>query len=190
MLMNKIYAVNENSKDNLQCRICLEEIEESIFSIGDMIKPCNCDGTQKYVHRECLNKWLEFNTQNINYYRCSECLQEYRYEEIQLEKTCCRVVIRNFHNLVKNYYIVSFLICLSIFFIFGLFGLFLAYNIDSLISGVIIEFSKDYSYITIPILGNIIFSIINFTYYFFHNIILSLFYSKYYNWIDFTPFNI
>ena len=182
--MNKISMINENSEDNLQCRICLEEIEADIFNIGDMIKPCNCDGTQRYVHRECLNKWLEFNKKNINYYRCQECLHEYNFEVIELEKNCQRVIVRNCNYLLKNYYILSFLISFAIFFIFGLIGLFLAININSLVSNVIIEFSNEYSYITIPILGNIVFSIINFTYYFFHQLILTLFYTKHYEWED------
>jgi len=189
MLMNKISIINENTEEMYQCRICLEEIDSDIFSVSDMIKPCACDGTQKYVHRECLNKWLEYNTQNINYYRCPECLQEYKFEEIELEKTCSRVLIINIHNIVKNYYLLSFLISFAIFFIFGLIGLFLAFNINSVISDVIIEFSKEYSYITIPILGNIVFSILSFIYYFFHNIILSLFYNKLYNWKDFNKNN-
>ena len=184
MLMNKISIINETSKDNLQCRICLEEIEADIFNIGDMIKPCNCDGTQKYVHRECLNKWLEFNKKNINYYRCPECLHEYNFEVLELEKTCQRVLVRNFHNIVKNYYFLSFLLSFAIFFIFGLIGLFFAIYINSVISDVIIEFSKEYSYITIPILGNIVFSLVIFTYYFFHQMILTLFYTRYYEWED------
>jgi hypothetical protein len=35
-----------------QCRICLEEDRPE-----DMIAPCRCKGTQKYVHRDCLDKW-------------------------------------------------------------------------------------------------------------------------------------
>jgi hypothetical protein len=35
---------------NDQCRICFEED-------GDLITPCYCKGTMKFVHRNCLNKW-------------------------------------------------------------------------------------------------------------------------------------
>uniref|UniRef100_A0A803M9T4 RING-CH-type domain-containing protein n=1 Tax=Chenopodium quinoa TaxID=63459 RepID=A0A803M9T4_CHEQI len=34
-----------------QCRICLEIEGE------DLIAPCHCKGTQKYVHRSCLDNW-------------------------------------------------------------------------------------------------------------------------------------
>ncbi|XP_056167800.1 uncharacterized protein LOC115681745 isoform X2 [Syzygium oleosum] len=37
--------------DQPQCRICLENGGE------DLIAPCHCKGTQKYVHRSCLDNW-------------------------------------------------------------------------------------------------------------------------------------
>ena len=35
-----------------QCRICFSGAED-----GKLISPCKCDGTQKYVHEDCLRKW-------------------------------------------------------------------------------------------------------------------------------------
>lgn len=43
--------------ENPQCRICLEE--EPL----DFISPCQCRGTQRFVHRECLDLWRR---QNVN----------------------------------------------------------------------------------------------------------------------------
>ncbi|XP_010273535.1 PREDICTED: uncharacterized protein LOC104609042 isoform X2 [Nelumbo nucifera] len=37
--------------DQPQCRICLDTEGE------DLIAPCHCKGTQKYVHRSCLDHW-------------------------------------------------------------------------------------------------------------------------------------
>ncbi|XP_057769624.1 uncharacterized protein LOC130989602 isoform X3 [Salvia miltiorrhiza] len=37
--------------DQPQCRICLDAEGE------DLIAPCHCKGTQKYVHRSCLDNW-------------------------------------------------------------------------------------------------------------------------------------
>ncbi|XP_004517154.2 ERAD-associated E3 ubiquitin-protein ligase DOA10-like, partial [Cicer arietinum] len=37
--------------DQPQCRICLDLGGE------DLIAPCHCKGTQKYVHRSCLDNW-------------------------------------------------------------------------------------------------------------------------------------
>ncbi|XP_058195184.1 uncharacterized protein LOC131311663 isoform X2 [Rhododendron vialii] len=47
--------VDENcnlvNADQSQCRICLDSGGE------DLIAPCHCKGTQKYVHRSCLDNW-------------------------------------------------------------------------------------------------------------------------------------
>ena len=39
------------------CRICLEE--ESNYDL--LINPCRCNGTSKYVHKNCINTWLQDN---------------------------------------------------------------------------------------------------------------------------------
>jgi hypothetical protein len=61
--------------DSVECRICLEE-----NNVDDMISPCLCRGSQRYVHRNCLNIWREQNRNN--YYRCSVCLYEYRISRV------------------------------------------------------------------------------------------------------------
>ena len=50
MSETKIQIYDENSL--AECRICLENGETAL------ITPCNCRGSQKYVHLECLNKLL------------------------------------------------------------------------------------------------------------------------------------
>ena len=42
------------------CRICLENEDSK-----NLISPCNCTGSQQYVHKECLNKWQETMISNI-----------------------------------------------------------------------------------------------------------------------------
>jgi len=49
-----------------QCRICLEDV-----SLNELISPCLCDGTSKYVHIECLNRWR--NTTPRAFLKCAEC---------------------------------------------------------------------------------------------------------------------
>ena len=58
---------NPNQQD--MCFICFE-------SHGDIIRVCNCTGTNNGVHRECLNKWLE--QKKINY--CMTCKYKYKYD--------------------------------------------------------------------------------------------------------------
>jgi hypothetical protein len=56
----------------IQCRICLEENNQD-----DMISPCLCRGTSKYVHRECLNKWIESKVNQEASIKCQECHFQY-----------------------------------------------------------------------------------------------------------------
>ena len=43
-------AVEEAHAD---CRICLESSPKSM-----LVAPCECTGTCRYVHRECLERWV------------------------------------------------------------------------------------------------------------------------------------
>ncbi|KAG5239436.1 hypothetical protein OIU78_006019 [Salix suchowensis] len=49
-----------------QCRICLDIGGE------DLIAPCDCKGTQKYVHRSCLDNWRS-TMKGFAFSRCTVC---------------------------------------------------------------------------------------------------------------------
>lgn len=61
-----------------QCRICFD-------SDGELISPCNCSGTLKYIHTECLQKWrktLPINVFNNNRdIQCEICHKYYEFED-------------------------------------------------------------------------------------------------------------
>lgn len=50
------------------CRICFE-------TGGELFCPCNCSGTMKWVHRECLQKWIIESLSN----ECELCKKKYNY---------------------------------------------------------------------------------------------------------------
>ncbi|GJQ11451.1 hypothetical protein GpartN1_g3242.t1 [Galdieria partita] len=50
------------------CRICHDT------DPYELIRPCDCTGTLAYVHRECLQKWL----QQVSEYKCEICGKQYR----------------------------------------------------------------------------------------------------------------
>ncbi|XP_040989153.1 E3 ubiquitin-protein ligase MARCHF3 [Juglans microcarpa x Juglans regia] len=52
--------------DQPQCRICLDNGGE------DLIAPCHCKGTQKYVHRSCLDNWRS-TKEGFAFAHCTEC---------------------------------------------------------------------------------------------------------------------
>jgi hypothetical protein len=58
----------------MACRICLEDSES-----GALLSVCNCDGTCKHVHRDCLQKWIETSQST----RCELCLAEYTHDYVQ-----------------------------------------------------------------------------------------------------------
>ena len=45
-------------------RICYEDEQEND---NELIYPCACDGTQKYVHEECLAKWRKIKSTEITF---------------------------------------------------------------------------------------------------------------------------
>jgi len=53
-----------------QCRICLEDA-----SLNELISPCLCAGTSKYVHRTCLERWRASTPRAFS--RCNECNFQY-----------------------------------------------------------------------------------------------------------------
>ena len=58
------------------CRICLEE-----DTIDNLINPCKCSGTSKYVHKQCLNEWRMMSINSDNYKRCELCHYFYKTKE-------------------------------------------------------------------------------------------------------------
>ena len=56
----------------LTCRICFEEENRHETT---MISPCECKGSVRYVHLECIEKWLQLNYK-LNY--CELCKHEFR----------------------------------------------------------------------------------------------------------------
>ncbi|XP_066317837.1 uncharacterized protein [Miscanthus floridulus] len=53
-------------QDVPQCRICLDNEGD------DLIAPCRCKGTQKYVHRSCLDNWRS-TKEGFAFSHCTEC---------------------------------------------------------------------------------------------------------------------
>ena len=67
-------ATNESdSDDDDVCRICrMSEPRSSLFS------PCRCDGSSRFVHRECLAEWRRSTTNPEHRKVCAECKSPYR----------------------------------------------------------------------------------------------------------------
>ena len=66
--MNNINLDN----DEPECRICFDDVQDD-----ELISPCRCNGTSKWVHRGCLNRWREFNRGRDGERQCMECKEDY-----------------------------------------------------------------------------------------------------------------
>lgn len=70
-----IRNIREKAKHDRQtfCRICLENTQP-------LIRPCNtCDGSQAYVHPECLYMWrTQFSMNDRRYKYCELCRTPYK----------------------------------------------------------------------------------------------------------------
>ena len=73
--------------EDAKCRLC-----GSMEGQNLLIKPCRCDGGNKYVHRDCLDQQRSFNENNQGFMHCRDC--EYRYwidvkDSYAPDKRCC-----------------------------------------------------------------------------------------------------
>ena len=66
----------DNYYMNKVCRICYEGEDLQ----NKLIYPCKCSGTCKYVHTNCLIKWMEINNNNEEIQKkCMECNHPYHF---------------------------------------------------------------------------------------------------------------
>jgi len=63
----------------VQCKICLEEYPTREIEAEDLISPCACKESVKYVHRKCLTRWHQ--EAGVVHDRCTICNTKYEYED-------------------------------------------------------------------------------------------------------------
>nr|CDS26991.2 E3 ubiquitin protein ligase MARCH8 [Hymenolepis microstoma] len=72
------------------CRICHDTSADE--TLGRLISPCLCDGSLKYVHEKCIQRWVDIS----NSKRCELCHFEYEinsYTKPLNEWRCCPFTI-------------------------------------------------------------------------------------------------
>ena len=83
----KLKNVNDKNLKPLKCRICFSE--GNFEDKNPLISPCNCTGSVKYIHLNCLRKWL---TSKINT-KSSPSGNIYFYSFKNLECEICKAII-------------------------------------------------------------------------------------------------
>lgn len=87
-----------------KCKICYSK-EDPVSPNDDLISPCNCKGTLKYVHKSCLKMW-RYKSQ---YYSAKKCLQCRTFYKLKDEVTpnsiflffCTLLVLFTVHLLIS-----------------------------------------------------------------------------------------
>ena len=105
----EILQINKKSKKNL-CRICYGE--DDLENNNPLIQPCKCSGTMKFIHYQCLKKWINthsfikidnndfcsiFIIKNI---QCELCKSKYP-DYIKYKNKIYEII--DFHNLYNKY---------------------------------------------------------------------------------------
>ena len=78
----------------MECRICFEK---KTTNSNPMLSPCKCNGTIKYVHERCLEKWRNVNINKPSFQTCLIC----RYNYI-LGSTETFTISQLFINRIRN----------------------------------------------------------------------------------------
>ena len=84
----------DNLIEERECRVCFSAENQE-----DLINPCKCSGTSKWIHKECLSQWRSLTTNPQAYTHCMECHTEYRFSneliEIKLCEDTCLCLVKN-----------------------------------------------------------------------------------------------
>ena len=101
----------------VSCRICLEEYsledtDDNVFKkeliMKELVSPCKCSGSSKYVHIKCLDTWRKNNL--IHYLKCNTCNDLYniffdeRYFKKLFKLSISTLIITFFLAYIPYYY--------------------------------------------------------------------------------------
>lgn len=84
--LTKIVEINESTNteegqnENLLCRICLDPDVKS-----ELISPCDCSGSIKYVHHSCLVEWITKAKNKRSTVECSMCKGKYTFRRVSIK---------------------------------------------------------------------------------------------------------
>lgn len=63
---------NLDTSEDIFCRICYEnDSKEKLYN------PCKCDGSIKWIHKSCLDKWRDISGKD----KCTQCNYQYIYNK-------------------------------------------------------------------------------------------------------------
>jgi RING-variant domain len=106
-LPSKMASATEDSPPSTyparQCRLCFEECEATVElppagsasqnarvryysaedpSLGQLISPCNCTGSARFIHEGCLDTWRRNAAQKKHFWECNVCHYQYQFSRL------------------------------------------------------------------------------------------------------------
>ena len=80
--------VNSQARSEKICRICFE-IETAAAPV---ISPCECNGSMKFIHENCLKKWIMSKTNDPATFNCDICKAQLRMEMKSNYEVSCKTL--------------------------------------------------------------------------------------------------
>jgi hypothetical protein len=106
---------NDNANQNepiKECRCCKETNNDQ-----NMISPCDCSGSIKYIHRNCLKQWIETSG---NFQTCNVCRVEYSGQVLITGHSFLQFVTQDFAQVMRFLCAVTYVIILFLVMIYYL----------------------------------------------------------------------
>ncbi|KAL6122402.1 hypothetical protein NUSPORA_00586 [Nucleospora cyclopteri] len=103
--INKTSSTVQDVKEEFFCRICYGTEEPG----NNLVSPCNCKGSVKYIHIKCLRYW-RIHGRNVNEMNnCEQCKTGYKVEGDQIPTTIIT------HGLTVSAILLLYLFAFNIF---------------------------------------------------------------------------
>ncbi len=92
---------DSKTESNIECKFCLDEDK-----ISNLISPCKCDGSLKYVHLYCLEKY------HLKKYleHCEICKDTYEYDKFLDKKKLYSLTIIYSIGILNNFFLLQLLL--------------------------------------------------------------------------------
>jgi len=95
--------------EGYDCRVCFD----TFYDRNEVICPCKCSGSGKYICKNCLNTYISHDKNDIKYTTCPSCKEKYVRE--------LNIIPQEINNETRDeiIYGVSFLTLVTIGFLYG-----------------------------------------------------------------------
>lgn len=109
---SEIDSETETDIGEAECRICLENNSEE-----ELISICGCKGSIKYVHKSCIESWINsFPPNHINHLKCQLCKDHYNFDVLDVNTQIHYNDVNRYYCLLLMiiYFLILFMVLVSL----------------------------------------------------------------------------